>query len=604
MKSKSISLLLVIMSLLVSNSCKKYLDIAPNYGIPEEEVFTKLANFKAYFGLIYTNSIYLGYTYTPGGGDMMDFISTTDAVDQCRIIYPTAVKLGLMTTKVNRWINGSTPILNNCFKDIRICNRTLMNIDMLTDATETEKNDLIAQAYFWRACCHFELFRLWGPMPYITKVIGPEDQWDIPRLTKHETCMKIALDLDTAYTYFEKAGKIRRDPGPGNPGHLADAEQNKPSGVTAKALKSRVLLYAASPLNTDGSTTDWTNAAAAAWDALKIALQKEYALLPVNSRSSNYYGAVYTNEQLWAYYLGVQNYNVQNYTAQLFNGIFMNNKSFYSGQCPTQNFVDKYETRWGEPLETQADRDAAAAAGHYKEQDMYSNRDPRLALDVIYNQSPAQGWSNGKAQIWVQVTGTTTTFSELLDQSYQGFTKTGYYLRKTWPNNSVKNPTPTSLQEPFIRLAELYLNYAEASNEAYGPTKIGVPGATLSALDAINIIRARVGQVNVLPQYTTTKEIFRNRVKNERNIELSFEGAHYFFDIRRWKDAPRTMTQTMMAVYIEKVPVSAEYPTGFKYTRTPQTPDRQAVWKDAMYYFPMLAADSYKTKNFVANEYW
>lgn len=604
MKSKVFSLLFICLSFLVFNSCKRYLDIAPTQGLTDQDVFSKLENLQLYFAPIYTNTAFNGYTYqNTGTGSMWNFLSTTDCADQARMLQSQQVKLGQMGNYVNQWITGSFPgsfpILNYMFLDIRIANKTLENIDMLTNATETQKNDLIAQAHFFRAFCHFELFRLWGSMPYINKVIGPFDQWDIPRLTNHETCIKIAQDLDTAYVYFEKAGKIRRDPG-----DLADAEQYKPSGVAAKALKSRVLLYAASPLNTLGDPSDWVNAAASAWDALQIALQKQYGLLPGASRSSNYYGSIYTNEHLWAYYLGNQGYDAWYYTRCLFNGIFMNDKSVHSGMCPTQNFVDKYETSFGESLETQADRDAATAAGHYSEQNMYLNRDPRLAMDVIYNQSPAQGWSLGKAQIWFQVNGTTTTWSELMDQTYQGWTRTGYYVRKVWPNNSVKNPTPSNLCEPLIRLAELYLNYAEASNEAYGPTTIGVPGATMSALDAINFIRARVGQVNVRAQYTATKEIFRDRVKNERNIELSFEGAHYYFDIRRWKDAPRTMSQTLMGVTIEKVTTSPTYPTGFKYTRTAEASDRQAVWKNAMYYFPFLAADGYKMKNFVVNELW
>jgi len=414
------------------------------------------------------------------------------------------------------------------------------------------------------------------------------------------TCIKIAQDLDSAYIYFEKADKVRRDPS----GLLDDPEQYKPSGVAAKALKSRALLYAASPLNTEGDPNDWVNAATAAWDALQIALQKEYDLLPGNLRYNNYYGSIYTNEHLWAYYIGNVAWNAAQLTRSKFNGVFMNNKNVHNGFAPTQNFVDKYETRWGEILETQEDRDAATAAGHYSEQNMYVDRDPRLAMDVIYNQSPAQGWSDGKAQIWFEIVGGNTKWSELLNPTFRGITPTGYYVRKIWPNNSVKNQAPAHWCEPYIRLAELYLNYAEASNEAYGPTSIGVPGATLSSLDAINIIRARVGQVDVLSQYTTDKDIFRERIKNERCIELSFEGAHYYFDIRRWMDAPRTMTTTIMGVTIEKVPISPEYPTGFKYDRTALSEDRQPTWFPYMYYFPFRAEDGYKMQNFVVNELW
>lgn len=604
MKTKVFSLLLLCVSSLFFHSCEEYLDIAPTQGLSVQEVFSKVENLKKYFNPLYSNTNAVRYTYSSEGGSMWGLLSITDAVDQCRLFGPQQVKLGSMGSFVNPWITGAKPILNTMFLGIRICNNTLANIGMLNDANENQKNDLIAQAHFFRAFCHFELFRIWGPMPYITKVIGPEDHWDMPRLTKHETCIRIARDLDTAYTYFAKAEKIRRDPGPGIAGHLADAEQYKPSGVAAKALKSRALLYAASPLNTQGSPSDWVNAAASAWDALQIALQKQYTLLPGASRSSNYYGSIYTNEHLWAHHIGNIAWNASAFVWPLFNGVFMNDKSVSSGICPTQNFVDKYETSWGEPLETQADRDAATTAGHYAEQNMYSNRDPRLALDVIYNQSPAQGWSSGKAQIWFQVNGTNTIWGELIDPNYQGFTRTGYYVRKIWWNNSLKNQSATNLCEPYIRLVELYLNYAEASNEAYGPTAMGVPGAGLSALDAVNMIRARVGQVNVPAKYTASKELFRDRVKNERNVELSFEGAHYFFDIRRWMDAPRTMSQTMMGVTIEKVTISPVYPTGYKYTRTAQASDRQAVWKNAMYYFPFLPADSYKMKEFVTNELW
>jgi hypothetical protein len=600
MKTKAFSLVLLCMSLLIFHSCEEYLDIAPTQGLQEQEVFSELENLKMYFNPLYSNTTAVRYTYSSEGGSMWGLLSITDAVDQCRLYGPQKVKLGSMGSFVNPWITGAKPILNTMFLGIRICNNTLKNIGKLNNATDNQKNDLIAQAYFFRAFCHFELFRIWGPMPYITKVIGPDDQWDMPRLTKHETCIKIARDLDTAYTYFAKAEKIRRDPGPGTPGYLADPEQFKPSGVAAKALKSRALLYAASPLNTEGDPNDWVNAAASAWDALQIALQKQYALLPVASRSSNYYGAIYTNEHLWAHHIGNIAWNNSAFVWPLFNGVFMNDKSVSSGICPTQNFVDKYETSLGEPLETQADRDAAAAAGHYTEQNMYANRDPRLALDVIYNQSPAQGWTSNKAQLWYN---SPTNFGELLNPSYQGFSRTGYYVRKIWWNNSLKNQSASNLCEPYIRLAELYLNFAEASNEAYGPTAIGVPG-TMSALDAIKIIRDRVGQGNVQAKYTASKELFRDRVKNERNIELSFEGAHYYFDIRRWMDAPRTMSQTMMGVFVEKVTISPEYPTGYKYTRTAQASDRQAVWKNAMYYFPFLPADAYKMKNFVVNELW
>lgn len=605
------------MSLLLFASCEKYLDKAPEEGIKEEEIFSKIVNFKLFFNAVYEgqsiyNNNWRDYNIKTGHSLYFDYWDQkytiegiTDAADQGRYMEGQVFKQGSVIGFVDKFINDGNrrPILKSMFMDIRICNIALRKLDMLKDATQQDKDDLRGQAHFIRAYCHFTLFKWWGRMPYITHVIGPEDPWDIPRLSNYETCIQIAKDLDSAYYFLEKAGKVRRDPGPGLPGHLNDPDQRAPNGVAAKALKSRVLLYAASPLNNSVGQSAWEEAAKASWEALQLALANSYQLLPANERYKNFYGNNYSNEQIWAWAAGSRSWNSGDF-AGLYNGVFGASKSSWSGVCPTQNFVDKYETSFGEPLNTDADRAAATAAGHYNEQNPYVNRDPRLAMDIITNQSPCIGWSSGKAQIWRQTSGGVTTYSELLNQSYLGITKTGYYLRKNWANNSQKNKVSVVHTDPIIRLAELYLNYAEASNEAWGPTTIGVTGATMNAVDAINVIRNRVGQVNVLPQFTVSKEVFRDRIKNERNVELSWEG-HYYFDIRRWMDAPQCYSTTLMGVDIEKLPApTAEYPTGYKYTRVPLGQDRQVAWKPAMYYLPFNIVDNFKMRIFEPNEVW
>jgi hypothetical protein len=345
---------------------------------------------------------------------------------------------------------------------------------------------------------------------------------------------------------------------------------------------------------------------------LQTALNNGASLLTFDDRKSNYYGSMVTDEHLWSYSFGTLTWNggwpstVSNCGMQaLYNGVFASNTGSYSGVCPTQNFVDKYETKDGDPLNTEADRDAAIAAGHFIEQDPYINRDPRLETDIITNQSPAIGWKDGKAQIYYEISGGNATYSELLEQRYLGITKTGYYLRKFWFNNSTKNRVSNILTDPLFRLAELYLDYAEAANEAYGPTT-AAPGATLTAEQAINVIRTRAGMPDVLGAYTVSKEAFRPRIKNERNVELSYEG-HYYNDIRRWMDLQTIMSSTLIGADIEKLAAGydpAEYPTGFKYSRLPLSQDRQVVWKPQMYYLPFNNADNLKMKNFVPNPVW
>jgi hypothetical protein len=616
MKRYILIVLLAAIGLILPTSCEKYLDKAPESGLTEDQIFTKLDNFRLYFNAVYEGQlIYNGNwrdynikvafpLYFDYWDQKYTWEGMTDAADQGRFMEGQTFKSGACAGFVDKFINDGNrrPILKSMFTCIRISNKALANIDKLQDATDVAKNDLKAQAHFVRAFSHFELFRIWGPMPYITKVIGAEDQWDFARPSKYETCKMIAQDLDTAYQYFELAGKVRRDPGPGLPGHLADPDQARPNGAAAKALKSRVLLYAASPLNNQNGVADWEDAAEAAWDALNVALTNQYALLtPATERYKNFYGAGYTNEIIWGWNAGTRGWNNGDF-AGLYNGLFGNSKTSWSGVCPSQNFVDKYETSFGEPLNTDADRAAAIAAVHFDEQNPYVNRDPRLAMDIITNQSPCQGWASGKAQIWFNPA--TNSYSELLDQSYLGITRTGYYLRKNWGNASNKNQINTLHSDPLFRLAELYLNYAEASNEAYGPTSIGVTGATINAVQAVNTVRQRVGQVDVLAAYTVDKDTFRPRIKNERNVELSYEG-HYYFDIRRWKDAPAAYSSKIMGVFIEKMPNSnPPYITGYKYTRQEITADRQPSWKEPMYYLPFNTSDNFKMKAFVPNVVW
>ncbi len=600
---------------IIMASCQKdFLDQSPESGLNTEEVFGKYDNFKRFFDAVYEGTKKDGnnwrdYNLKTAFSLYFNFWdqkytleSLTDMSDMGRSMDAQVIKAGSISAVINKmtYDPARRPILGSMFQIIRISNMSLANIDKLKDVKAEDINDFKGQAHFVRAFAHFTLFRLWGPMPYLTTVIGAEDPWDISRLSKRETLVRVAADLDSAATFFEKADLMRRDPGPGVAGHLNSPNQFRPSGVAAKAMKGRALLYAASPLNNEQGAKDWEAAAVANWEAIKLAERFGYDLLPLADYKKNYIGTTYSNEQLWAWYAGTLTYNTGN-LAGLNNGIFGSSKNSFSGESPTQNTVDKFETKWGEPLNTAADRQAATAAGHYNEQDPYANRDPRFYIDIIYNTAPIPGY--GKAQIYYETIDGAARYGDLLDQSFSGITKTGYYLRKTWGEQSVKNKTTPQYTDPIIRLGELYLNYAEAANEAYGPNGMA-PGASMTALQALNKIRKRAEMPEVLAAYAGSKDALRARIKNERTIELCFEGGHYFHDIRRWKDAPEVMTGTLIGMDIEKVPVSKTYPTGFKYIRQPLPATRQVKWKEAMYYLPFNTDDTYKMRKFTPNAVW
>ncbi len=601
-----LAIVLIFCSLLFTSCLEDYLNVSPESGLTEQDVFTKYDNFKKFFDVIYTD--YGKYSLATAFPLHWSFCTQkytlddlTDMADGGRPTNGHTFKRGSMypSNFLYNFSDGGNQYgwFEPMWRVTRVANIAIDKVDMIQNATEEEKNDIRGQAYFARGYALFALFTGWGPMPHITKLLGADDEWDIVRPSKYETCMSVVEDMDEAIKYFTLAKKMRRDPGPGGTLHLNDPDMFRPSGMAATAIRARALLFAASPLNNDKGNVAWENAAKANWEAIQTALSLQYELLPWSKFKQNFNGAKYSNEQLYGWFAGLYGRDVSQ-TRFLLPGVF-NNNQFNSGECPTQNAVDKFETKEGYPLNTQAQRDEATALGYYNEQNPYANRDPRFDFTVIYNQSTLTGWLDNKAQLWYQ----NGTPGELLATGFTGISQTGYLLRKLWGGESVKNKVSVNYTSSIVRLGELYLNYAEAANEAYGPTT-PAPGATMSAVDAINVIRSRAGMNNVLPQFTNDREIFRERIKNERNVELAYEG-HYYYDIRRWKDAPTVYSSVLYGITAEKLPAATPtYPTGFKYTRNALVSTRQIAWKEAMYYLPFADKDYKLMRNFVTGPVW
>lgn len=612
--TKALIWVVLVASAAGSQSClNEYLDKAPDAGLNEKEVFSKYANFKSYFNAVYaektTSAIRAHYPmWFVGNNQKYTMEALTDMCDMTRIQRCQPGKMGdgsTVTYATGYNTESNAAKVPYSWKAIRVANMAIRNIDMLQDATDREKGDLLAQAYFVRAYCHLELFRLYGSLPYIDKVMGSDDEWDLPRLEVNDMMQLVAADFQTSADHFNSVGLMRRDPASGS-GHLSSSDQDKPNGVTALAMKGRALLYAASPLNNPANDpARWQQAAEANWTALRTALDYGYNLLPKEKYTDNFYGTKYTNEQLWAYSSGsTTNYN--NDRVQALVPYCFSNNAFSSGQCPTQNFVDKFETAGGYPLGSEAERTAATTAGQYNEQNPYANRDPRFNIVIIYNQKTLQGYGN--ASIYVNENGSLPTGSliEKRSGSEDGVSETFYYEHKRTGTLSNKGVQNLILTDPIIRLAEVYLSYAEAANEAYGPNG-AAPGADITATDALNAVRNRVGMPAVLGSYTADTDALRPRIKNERAVELCFEGYHYFCDIRRWKDAPdigRTRLVGMRATKLN-AGTSAQYPTGYRYDRFELPSNRQIAWKnDGMYYVQFQTSDLLKMKNYVPNQAW
>ncbi len=246
---------------------------------------------------------------------------------------------------------------------------------------------------------------------------------------------------------------------------------------------------------------------------------------------------------------------------------------------PTQNFVDAFPMANGYPI--------SVNNGGYDAQNPYADRDPRLATYVTYNGMTC-ALSNG-----VVNTAADGTNNDALNKLNGASTRTGYYLRKLLRQDISLDPNGTTEEyhyTPRIRYTEMFLLYAEAANEAWGPTGSGTHG--YSAYDVIKALRNRAG-VGVsngdeyLESIKGDKEKMRELIRNERRIELSFEG-HRFWDLRRWK-ANLNETATGMSI------------SGNVYTIIDV---ETRNYKDHMFYGPIPYSEVLKFSELSQNKGW
>ncbi|MFN0292352.1 RagB/SusD family nutrient uptake outer membrane protein [Pedobacter helvus] len=405
---------------------------------------------------------------------------------------------------------------SNLYEGLRKVNLFLTNLadaqiiptDGLTVAED--KSRLEGQAYFLRALFHFELVKRYGAVTLATRVFSKDENLNLPKNTYKECLDQIVADCDKAiasnipvFTRETTANKFAWRTG----------DYGRATKTAAMGLKSRMLLYAASPQFATQSGVTWQQAANAAKDIID---------LNVHSLRSNY-----TN----VFNFGADSYNVE----VLFATRAQNRNDIEQQQAPisfdgatgrtnpTQELVDAFETTNGKLITDPSNTS-------YSETNPYANRDPRLALTVNYNGRVFKG----KA-VQTYVGG-----ADGLNRNINA-TKTGYYMRKFLSEAATWNQQSNTLaRRPWVvqRYAEILLNYAEALNEAQGIT------AVTEVLRVVNLIRARSGVAMPALQTSNpsgngyvalTKEAIRERIHNERRVELCFEG-HRFYDVRRWKE--------------------------------------------------------------------
>ena len=514
----------LLLSGLLFSACKKnYLNVSPTDRLTNTDITTDTSLFEAYVLNTYIGEdigVNEGAGSPPGFGRGFEYAMASSVTDES--MYNTdngswLIEQGQMAPD-NTGFLGT--IWARSYAGIRAVNYALSVINNLP-LSDGHKSRLIGELQFIRAYRYQDLIRNYGGVVLIGDTVTQlSDNLQDPGLFNRAT-----LQASIAYATAQLDSAAARLPLT-NDGTWA---LGRATEGAALALKSRLLLYAASPLYNVGS---WTDAAAAALAVMNLGKytisQNRYQLLFLSPND---------NEIIFER-LFIPNI-APHVCMEIANG--PNGYDGWAGNTPFQNMVDAYEMSNGKSIND--------ATSNYDPQNPYINRDPRFYATILYNGASYRG-----STVQVYVPGGKDSNQ---GPSNWNTSQTGYYLRK-YMNDSypIDNPWSVAGGQPwiYIRYAEILLNYAEAQNEAVGPDA--------TVYQAINSIRARASvNMPALPAGLTQGQM-RTAIQNERQVELAFE-EHRFYDVRRWKIADSTEN---VPAYGVTVTVNSANPSGYTYT--------------------------------------
>jgi hypothetical protein len=576
-----VKLLLFVVLLTMIASCKKsYLDVVPDNVATLDNVFANRTEAEKY--------LFTCYSYLPQEGNP-DKNPGFSGGDEAWTYWPmTQDYFFLDPYNIARGEqNKANPNMNywdefdghNLWQGIRTCNIFLENIDKVVDLQPYVKLRWVAEAKFIKAYLHWYLFRMYGPIPILDKnpaITANPDEFKVFRQPADSVVNYISKLIDEA-----TAG----DANTGLPSVITSTttELGRITKVAALAIKARVLVTAASPLfngnndfagfkggdgkllfNPQYDAKKWTRAADAckvAIDAAAAAGRKLYYFsstdVAVNDATKiemNIRNAIcekWNNELIWGLTseAAASTFWLQQYACPQIDPDNIN-LSLKGKLAPPLKMAELFYTKNGVPIEedktwnytdrfklrTVTDQDAGMQEG-YQTVGLHFEREPRFYADMAFDGST-----------WFMHNGNYNIQSK--SEQYTGkkqsrlYSITGYYTKKVVNWNLVFSKTNTTIESypwPVMRLSDLYLLYAEALNETGNPA---------AALPYLNQIRARAGLKSVEsswvtystnPTKYTTVAGLRDIIRQERGIEMAFEGSR-FWDLRRWKTAPQVLS--------------------------------------------------------------
>ena len=459
---------------------------------------------------------------------------------------------------------------NDLFLGIRQCYLLKKNITSVPRIDQATIDSYVAQADFLIAYFHMLLIKCYGPVVLVKELPvldTPKD--NLLGRTSYDECVQWTCDM-----FDDAAGRL--------PATRTGSEYGLATSVAAKALKARLLLYAASPLfngnteyysdfvNTDGSSlmplsydeNKWKKAADAALEAINLAESNGYSLYEMREGDLSGYPEPQdlTQRTLRFTFMDKDNSKEVLFAETRKAGAYgLQPKSLpylsdgsWNGVAPTLTMVERFYTKNGLPI----DEDPKYyTPGDYFKIGQYEGRttcnlnlkrEPRFYSWVSFHngyfEMQREGYNEGRIVTMFRKSDNHGKQNRSTDFSLSG------YLVKKWctPTYDTRNGFQ-NYPWPVIRLGELYLNLAEAAAEA---------GELNIAKTALNKIREHAGIPTVEKSWegiaTLTKDKLIEIIRQERIIELSFEG-HYRWDMARWKELEHVLDHNPSALNTDGV---------------------------------------------------
>jgi len=514
-------------------SCEDYLEKTPASDISDKDAFGNFTSFQGFIELLYNCIV-----DPDKGGAWNNHLFADENVgpspypfDQGNYWSDSGYLFGsLNPTSTN---SRDKRLWENAWWAIREANLALEKLEEegLFNGTDEERNLIKGQALFLRGWFYFDICRYWGGMPYVDKVIGPADDMfteEFNRLNFRETALRMVEDFRAAANllpdHWDKCG-----PGQTTLGNNSD-RINK---FHCLAYMGKAYLFAASPMINEEATGNNSFDP----DLCAKAAQAFGELLTLRDNTNIYSLQTWDTwtDIFWRYsYLrpgGTESIMVpiifdrgrvrwSTTAAMVPSSLGLNSGS--SADVATHNFVKNYAMANGLPIDD--------PESGYNDQDPWTNREPRFYKDILYD----------GCQIWQAAD--INQYAQLYNGGYHRNTinpasASGYYYKRyapMGPGFSASMADQLQAYIPYMRLSDVYLMYAEAVNfmTGGGPTA-KASNYSMTAVDALNMIRTR-GQIPELtPKYYANKDVFFEEIVRERAVEMAFEGQR-FDDLRRW----------------------------------------------------------------------